>query len=285
MTSRERVERALRGQDVDRPPFTFWQHFYLAQFPAEQFAAATLAFHRAYRTDLVKVMNDYPYPQPLRVEANPFPEQLRALAMVGDALGGEALFVDTLFNPYNRARKLLTRPELDRLKRERPQELLDMLETIAKSEACHARRALEAGAAGIFFAIESCAEYATFGEPFDRIVLQAAAGAPLNILHLHGERIELDRYAHGWPAAAVSYSVRTTGIGMGEARGRWAGLLVGGIDEVSFRELEEAELAAQYSAARDEGGSRLLVAPGCSVPDATTGAELARLPRALGITR
>jgi uroporphyrinogen decarboxylase len=285
MTSRERVERTLRGQDVDRPPFTFWQHFYLSQFPAEEFAAATLAFHRAYRTDLVKVMNDYPYPQPVRVESNPFPEQLRALGLIRDALQGEALFVETLFNPYNRARKVLGRPELERLKRERPQELLDMLETIAKAEASHARRALAAGAAGIFLAIESCPEYETFGAPFDHMVLQAAAGAPLNILHLHGERIELDRYADGWPAAAISYSIRTTGMGLRQARESWAGVLAGGIDEVSFRELGEAELAAQYRAACEEAPGRLLVAPGCSVPDATTAAELARLPRALGVTR
>ena len=283
MTGRERVERALRGDDLDRPPFTFWQHFYLNNFPPERLAEATLDFHRAYRTDLVKVMNDYPYPQPLRRDSNPFPEQLRALELVRDALGGQTLFVDTLFNPYNRARKVFSRPVLERLKREKPQELLDALETIAVSEAGHARRAIEAGAAGIFFAVETCEEYAMFGEPFDRMVLEAAAKAPLNILHLHGEHADPARYGRGWPAAAVSYSVRTTGMPLRQARQCWPGLLVGGIDEVDFRSLTEEQLAEQCRAARAEAGSRLLAAPGCSVPDAATGVELARLPRALGI--
>jgi uroporphyrinogen decarboxylase len=284
MTSRERVERTLRGEDVDRPPYTFWQHFYLDKLPAERFVAATLEFHRAWRTDLVKVMNDYPYPQPVRVETNPFPEQLRALGMIRDALEGEALFVDTLFHPYNRARKVLTRPELERWKQERRQELLDLLETIARSEAQHARRAIEAGAAGIFFAIEDCPEYETFGAPFDRMVLEGAAAAPLNILHLHGDEIDLGRYAHGWPVAGLNYSVRATGVPLSRAREQWTGLLAGGIDEIGFRTLTEAELAAQARAAREQAGTKLLVAPGCSVPDTTTSEELARLPRALGVT-
>ncbi|HEX8984207.1 MAG TPA: hypothetical protein VF767_02195 [Bryobacteraceae bacterium] len=283
MTGRERVERALRGDDLDRPPFTFWQHFYLDKFPPERLAEATLAFHRAYGTDLVKVMNDYPYPQPLRMDLNPFPNQLRALELVGESLGGRTLFVDTLFNPYNRARKVFSRPVLERMKREKPRELLDALETIARSEAGHARRALAAGAAGIFFAIETCDEYAVFGEPFDRMVLEAAAEAPLNILHLHGERVDLPRYGRGWPAAAVSYSVRTTGMPLREARQCWPGLLVGGIDEVDFRDLSVEQLAEQCRAAREEAGGRLLLAPGCSAPDAATGAELARLPRALSV--
>ena len=81
----ERVDRALAGKDLDRPPFTFWHHFGLPT--PEEHAARTLAFHRAYRTDIVKVMSDFAYPKPagkwfeLKVEANPFPQQIRALEL------------------------------------------------------------------------------------------------------------------------------------------------------------------------------------------------------------
>src|SRR5215831_17790664 len=77
MTSRERVDAALRGLPVDRVPFTFWHHFGLEKFPGDRQAAATLEFHRRFRTDLVKVMSDYPYPKPkgkwhdLTVESDP----------------------------------------------------------------------------------------------------------------------------------------------------------------------------------------------------------------------
>jgi hypothetical protein len=62
LTRKERVDRALAGQDVDRPPFTHWHHFGL-QTP-EEHAEAALDYHWKYKTDIVKVMSDYPYPKP-----------------------------------------------------------------------------------------------------------------------------------------------------------------------------------------------------------------------------
>ena len=79
---KERIDRAIRGSDLDRPPFAFWHHFGLNN--PEDHAKATLAFQRKYRTDLVKVMSDFPYPRPsgkwyeLKPESNPFAPQIRA---------------------------------------------------------------------------------------------------------------------------------------------------------------------------------------------------------------
>ena len=61
LNHKERVDRALRGQDLDRPPFTFYQHY---KRPTAQLEAQDhLEFHRTYNTDIVKVMNDFDYPQ------------------------------------------------------------------------------------------------------------------------------------------------------------------------------------------------------------------------------
>src|SRR5438874_323503 len=85
LSSKERVDRALRGEDVDRTPFSFWHHFLDEAKPPEDHARSTLAFHDKFHTDLVKVMSDYPYPKPsaewfdVKVEQNPFPKQIRAL--------------------------------------------------------------------------------------------------------------------------------------------------------------------------------------------------------------
>ncbi|MFZ0960924.1 MAG: hypothetical protein WAO35_08460, partial [Terriglobia bacterium] len=92
MSSRERVDRALEGREVDRTPFSFWHHFGLQKEPPERFVQAILDFHARFRTDLVKVMSDFPYPQPegrwhdLREEANPFPAQIQALNSIGQSL-------------------------------------------------------------------------------------------------------------------------------------------------------------------------------------------------------
>src|SRR5579872_7118824 len=202
MSSRERVDRALEGREVDRPPFSFWHHYGLQKEPPERFVQATLDFHARFRTDLVKVMSDYPYPRPagpwhdLREEANPFPAQIQALASIGAGLGRQAYFLETIFNPWKVAENLSSAQEVMRLKEENPQRLLDALEVIAKSEANHARRAVQAGASGIFLAIANAQDdilspddYARFSEPFDRQVLKATAEAPLNTLHLHGNRV------------------------------------------------------------------------------------------------
>jgi uroporphyrinogen decarboxylase len=295
LTSKDRVDRALRGADVDRPPFSVWYHFGLEKLPGDRHARATLEFHRKFRTDLVKVMSDYPYPRPkgkwfeLKAEANPFPEQVRALEILRDSLGGRAHFVETIFNPWNVAEKLSSKEEVVRLKQEKPQALLDALEAIAKSEASHAKLAVRSGASGVFLAIANAqdgilsqADYAKFSEPFDKMVVEAVRSAPLNVLHLHGDKVYLDRFYTGWAAAAINYSQHGTGTGIAAVRKRYSGVIMGGLDETSFRRLSEAEMKQQWHAAQVAAGKRFILAPGCSVPNETSDEELMRLVRVLG---
>ena len=295
LSARARVDRALAGRDVDRPPISLWHHFGLeAQGPARH-AAATLAFHRDYRTDLVKVMSDFPFPKPagawheVKALDDPFPLQIQALTTIRDALQRSAHFVETIFNPWNVAEKLSSPQEVQRLRAEAPQKLLDALEAIARSEATHARRAMNAGASGVFLAIANAQphvlgreDYTRFSEPFDRMVLDAVKDAPLNVLHLHGDDVYLEAFYRGWPAAAINYSATGTRVSLAAARARFEGLLVGGIDETRYRTLDVAALQAQAEAARREAGARLILAPGCSVPDDSRPAELRRLAEAVG---
>jgi len=295
LSSKERVDRALAGADVDRPPFSLWHHFRLSAFPGERHAAATLDFHRKFRTDIVKVMSDYPYPKPsggieaIKPVANPFPEQLRALDIIREGLAGEAWFLETVFNPYNQAAKTFSKPEVARLRQERPQVLLDTLDAITVSEINHVRKALAAGAAGIFLAID-CAvagvmteeEYAKFSEPFDRRVLEAASGAHFNVMHLHGDKVYLDRFWKGWPPAVINYEAQLAGFDFAAARRQFSGVLMGGIDEVNYRTLSEAEIARQWHAAAEAAGKKYILSPGCSVPDNSTDEELVRLAHVVG---
>jgi uroporphyrinogen decarboxylase len=295
LTPKQRLDRVLKGQHPDRVPFTYWYHFGLEKFPGDRHAQATLEFHRKFRTDLVKVMSDYPFPRPaglwheLRVNATPFPEQLRALEIIGKSLAGRAYYVETIFNPWNVAEKLSSKEEVQRLKREKPTALLDALQAIAESEAAHAKKAVSAGAAGIFLAIANAdpavlneSEYARFSEPFDRLVLKAVEAAPLNILHLHGDKVYLNRFLTGWPAALVNYSLHGTGVALAEMRRKFAGVLMAGIDERNYRTLTADDLRRQCRAAQEAAGSRFLLSPGCSVPNETTDPELLRLPGIVG---
>ncbi len=290
MTPKERVDRALRGQDVDRVPFSLWHHFGLERYGPYRHAEATLDFHRNYRTDLVKVMSDFPYPKPsgswveLKVEASPFAQQLHALQIINDGLVRKAHFVETIFNPWNVAEKLSSKEEVMRLKNEQPQKLLDALEVIAKSEANHARLALKTGASGIFLAIANAQqgiltaeEYAKFSEPFDRIVLKAADAAPLNVLHLHGDKVYLERFLSGWGTAGINYSAHETGMALSAARMKFDGVLLGGMDHRNYRTRTVQQLREDADEAARQAGKKLVFTPGCSVPNESTAEELSRL--------
>src|ERR1700691_2020301 len=105
LTHKERVDRALSGQDVDRPPFTFYHHY---KRPTAQLEAQDhLDFHRTYDTDIVKVMNDFDYPPSttgkwyeLKPLDSPYPDQLTTLKLIRDGLHGDAYFIDTIYGPY-----------------------------------------------------------------------------------------------------------------------------------------------------------------------------------------
>jgi uroporphyrinogen decarboxylase len=295
LSSKERVDRALKGDEVDRSPFSFWYHFLDASKPGEDHARSTLAFHDKFHTDLVKVMSDYPYPKPkaewhvLREEKSPFPQQIIALEKIRDGLQGKAYFVETLFNPWKVAENLSSVDEVRRLQHEKPQALLDALEAIAKSEANHARRSVAAGAAGVFLAIANAqdgiqtqADYAKFSEPFDKMILEAVRSAPLNVLHLHSDKVYLDRFYQGWAAPAINYSAHGTGVSIAKVREKYSGVILGGLDEVNYRKLAPLDLKRQWIEAKQAAGKKFILTPGCSVPNDSADEELSRLPKMFG---
>lgn len=289
ITSKERVDRALKGQDVDRTPFTFWYHFLDESQSGEQHAKSTLEFHKKFHTDLVKVMSDYPYPKgngqwfELSVNPNPFPRQIRALEVIRDGLDGRAHFVETLFNPYKVAEKLSSEQAVAKLRQEQPQKLLNALEIIAKSQASHAKRAVGAGASGVFLAIANSIDpgYQKFSAPFDKAILAAVPDAPLNVLHIHGDKIGLAHFYRGWSATAINYSALGAKIPLAEVRKHYQGVLLGGLDEVNYRKLPVSDLKQQHQKAVSEAGKKLILTPGCSVPNDTTDAEMLRLTQYL----
>jgi uroporphyrinogen decarboxylase len=55
MTNRERLEAAIRGDAVDRPPVALWRHFPGDDQDPIELAASTVAFQEQYDFDLIKV--------------------------------------------------------------------------------------------------------------------------------------------------------------------------------------------------------------------------------------
>jgi uroporphyrinogen decarboxylase len=290
LDSKKRIERSLAGKDVDRPPFSAWHHFHLEKQPPEVFAKATIEFHQQTGTDLVKVMSDFPYPAGsgnlgrLQVEASPFPAQLRALELIRDGIGSDNYFVETIFSPWSVAEKLSSREEVLGLKTNDPQKLIDVLEIITRSEINHARLAINAGARGIFLAIQNANpeilsedDYAKFSEPFDKLILSSVSTAPLNVLHLHGAHVYWQRFTRGWAATGINYSSASSTVPISEVRAEYSGVILGGIDESNFPNLSGDELRQQAKTAWQQAGKQFVLTPGCSVPDDTSAASVRRL--------
>lgn len=311
---KERVDRALRGQDLDRPPFTFYHHF---KRPTPQMEAQDhLDFHRAYETDIVKVMNDFDYPRAtkgswyeLDAVDSPYPDQLKTLEIIRDRLNGNAYFVDTLYGPYMTA-MLLLRAEPQFASRGNPEEVTDevirslhefqkanptgwhrAMEAITRSTLNHIRHARRIGASGALVSVfnaeskfGSVSDYAQYSRPYDKRLLEALADTRLTILHLHYlERPYLSQF-RDFQAPVIQYSVRTSGIPISDLRRQYSQPILGGVDEIDFEELTVEQIRQQWTASREQAGSKYIAAPGCSIPDASTPAELRRFPRSLGIS-
>jgi len=313
LTHKERVDRALRGRDLDRPPFTFYHHY---KRPSAQLEAQDhLEFHRTYNTDIVKVMNDFDYPQSttgkwyeLKPLASPFPDQLATLRLIRDGLNGDAYFIDTIYGPYMTAMILFqSQPQFANLEKseefedaqikslhefqqQNPNAWHSALEAITQSTINHIRHTKGIGASGALVSIfnaeskfGSVADYERYTRPYDKRVFDALADTKLSILHLHYlERPYLDQFKD-FNAPVIQYSAKTSGIPISEVRKQYSQPIAGGVDEIDFEKLTTTEMRRQWAEARQEAGAKYIAAPGCSVPNSSTPEELARFPRSLGI--
>ena len=293
MNKIERVTSALKGDAVDRPPYSFWYHFGLQHMPGREHARAEIDFYHAYDLDFLKVMSDYPYPLPgglesvkteenwKRVEpvaANDgcWAEELTALSTISEAIGKEALFIETIFSPWTTARRLGGLGGLLDARARFPELVLQAMDNIATSLAAYACEAVARGASGIFLSlgaatdsVMSAADYAVWGRPFDLKILEAVREAPFNVLHIHGERIHFESLLD-YPVTAFNWSHYSAGPSLREGRTQSGKAVMGGIDEAIAAHSSGPEIREQVnSTLRDVGQRGLLITPGCSVPTDT----------------
>ena len=314
LNHKERVDRALAGKDVDRPPYTFYRHY---DSPTAQLEAQNhLEFHRAYNTDIVKVMNDFNYPKSttgrwheLKPVDSPYPNQLETLRRVRDGLNGDAYFIDTLHGPYMTAMILFeSQPQfanekksddtdtahiksLHEFQQSNPDAWHSALEAITQSTINHIHHAKEIGASGALVSVfnaeskfGSVEDYKKYTRPYDKRVFDALADTKLTVLHLHFlERPYLDQFTD-FNVPILQYSVKVSGIPISEVRQKYSQPIFGGVDEIDFRKLSTEEIRTQWTQARSQAGPKYIAAPGCSIPGDSTPDELSRFPKSLGIS-
>jgi uroporphyrinogen decarboxylase len=290
MTKIERVRAALSGADVDRPPFSVWYHFGLQHAAAERTAQTHVEFFEAYNLDWLKVMNDYSYPMPRGIETitdprdlkrmiafdvrqGPLGEQLETVRLIGQALRGKALVVDTVFNAWNTLKRNVLKEAMGPLMEEHPAELEAALSVVNDNLIRYAISSLHGGASGIFYSVPAtpdsltAEQYERFMRPFDVAFLEAIRPfGEFHILHAHGKGLFLDRL-QDYPVHAISWADRESGPPLSAMRRMTPRALMGGIDHANFPYTSAAKIREQVRSSVEEGGARkLFVAPGCAIP-------------------
>lgn len=319
MTKRERVMAALRGDDIDRPPVSFWGHDFIREWTAEGLAAAMLDSVRDYDYDYLKVnpratyyaeawgcryrpsndpalgpetescvvheASDLEAVRPVDATAGAFAEQLDALRLIAEGLGGEVPFVQTVFSPLSVVGRLATdRALVHRWMSEAPDALHSALDAVTETLAGYSKACLDLGADGIFFPTtewgsrDACTveQYETFGRPYDLRVLEVVQGAPFNIFHVCRPNNMLDELLD-YPAPVVNWAVHAPGNASLEAAlGKTGKAVMGGVNErkTLVDGTPEQVRDEVREALRQTGGRRFLLAPGCSISPQTPPANI-----------
>jgi uroporphyrinogen decarboxylase len=309
MNKEQRLRAALAGELIDRVPVALWRHFPVDDQDPESLAAATLEWQRLFDWDLIKVTpsssfclkdwgaddawrgnpegtrdytvravqgpGDWARLAPLDPAQGALGQQLRALELIV-AGRDEAPVIQTVFSPLSQARNLVGKEHLAYHLREHGPALAAALEVITATTVRFVEAARRTGIAGIFYAVQyastdvfSEAEYRAFGEPYDRQVLEAAAGLWLNVVHLHGEHVLFDLVA-GYPAALVNWHDTSTppSLAQGLRRLPVGVAACGGLTQWQTMVYGTPELVRKeaFSAIAQTGGRRFVLGTGCVTP-------------------
>ena len=188
MNHRERIQAAISGQPVDRPPVALWRHFPVDDQQAETLAAAHIAWQRQWDWDLLKVTpasGYYLYDWGLqdewigalegtrqyrrrvvhspadwtRLSRHDFSRghlamQIEVLKSITSELGPDVPVIMTIFSPLSNAKKLAGDHEMMHHMHRYPAELKLGLELLTEDTIQFMKALQPTGIAGIFYAVQ-----------------------------------------------------------------------------------------------------------------------------------
>lgn len=229
---------------------------------------------REYLEQPVRFPEHWPALSQLEPDQGALGAQLKCLELIVDAVGDQVPVIQTIFNPLAQAKNLAGRQNLLAQLRENPEEVRSGLETITASTVRFIEAARQRGIAGIFLAVQHASwellsgqEYAEFGVPFDRRLLEAAEGLWLNVLHLHGNRVMFDLLAR-YPVQVINWHDRETPPSLGEGLTRFGGAVLGGLRQwdTMLRGTPQDVQREATDALEQTGGRRFILGTGCVTP-------------------
>lgn len=286
---------AIAGEDLDRLPVCFWHHFKPAGSGRRMAEVTFQFFIEQFDLDILKIMPDIAYPIPRRSIQNLddwrliepinnarsrfFNQRNVSVQALRDVVGYETPIVMTVFSPLCEALHFVASYDLFfEHYAQSPAVIHEALATMAENLRAHMQACINAGADGIFFALQGCTDaimsrelYRELGRPYDLLALQGVQDGWLNILHVHGNEELHFEETLDYPVSVMSWSDRLAGPSLADARALTDRCLMGGWHEfgaLSNGPVESIREEAE-DAIRQTDGRKLILANGCSVPDET----------------
>jgi uroporphyrinogen decarboxylase len=281
MTHRERLEKCLSGENLDRVPVALWRHSPVDDQTPDGLAASTLHFQRTYDFDLVKVtpassfsvkdwgvkdewkgategtrdythtVINFPEDWERLPVIDPGKEHLAAMLACLDLLvkevGPDTPVLQTVFNPLSVAKHLAGNAKLLVHLRQYPDAVHAGLKTITESIRLFIEAAAKKGIAGIFYAVQ----HAQFGLLSASEYQIFGQDYDLQVLEQAQDLWLNLLHIHGldvmfdllasYPVQMINWHDRETSPSLAEGQSRFPGVVCGGLERVQTMVLSTPE--------------------------------------------
>ncbi len=274
----------------------------------ERLAEETYKFYRTYDVDFIKTMNngmyaiedfgcEIDYSEVLKggvahvvktpihqaedwyklsvcpVDKGSLARELKSLALLLEKTKQEDVpVIFTVFSPITTANKLSGGTLRQYLADGHGEAVHHALKIITETTCQVAKRAIELGADGIFFAAQSSTydfmtaeEYEEYGVPYDMEVLEAAKDGWMNTIHAHGPNIMLELLKN-YPVDVFNWHAWETYPAVDEASLVTGKCLMGGLNRTDITQCNRNAIRHQiFECFKMMKGRGQILTPGCVI--------------------
>lgn len=256
MNKVDRIKAVIDGREPDKIPAGFWFH-YNSKMTTEEMANAHLDLYEKTDMDIVKIMQDYPYPivgeiktihdwdkvKLLGTDTKEYKKLEEVIKRIADKLKGEAMIFQTMFGPFKAASMAFGDEVVMNHAKENPVVVANAINRIGEVMAEWADKYLDAGADGIYYSAQFAEvgrftkqEWEQLVKPSDLKVLNVAANRDnkYNILHICGEpdynfEVHVDRF-YNYPGDLINWSVKDNHYSLERGRDLFDRAILGGLN-------------------------------------------------------
>ena len=231
--------------------------------------------NRQYVTHPIEMVDDWDAIRPVDPLSGRLGGQIQCLEILGRELDGETPFIQTIFSPTSQLKYLAGKDRVLVEMRTHRAAVEKALNAITETTIRFLEAMKPTGADGIFFALQMATphdltrdEYSHFGRPYDLRILEAANQLFwFNLLHLHGQDAYFDLVAD-YPVQAINWHDRESAPSLADARGQFAGGLVGGLRQwdTMLHGTPEDVCCEAADAIEQTDGRGFILGTGCVTP-------------------